>query len=68
MKIVAELEPLTYTRKNGKSSIVRRVVCQNLDTGMLFDAPLQDILNGKITGARAKKTFDDYPDVNLAKA
>ena len=68
LKIIAELEPLTYTRKNGKSSIVRRVVCQNLDTGMLFDAPLQDILNGKITGARAKKTFDDYPGVNLAKA
>ena len=65
LEIVAELDSLTYARKDGKSSVIRRVICKNLDTGMLFDAPLQDILTGKITGARAKKTPDDYPDIDI---
>lgn len=59
--IIGETEPVI----NSCGNPVRNFVFQNIQKEKIFDSTMQPVKSGLVTGARSKKTRDDYPGVSL---
>lgn len=61
IRIVGEMEP--FKASNG--NLTRKFIFRNLKTGKLFDNSIDDVVKGRITGARSKKTEEDYDGYDI---